>query len=258
MLVDSHAHLGDDRLFIQAEEIQKRAEEAQVEYMLDICTNLLTLERGHLLQEMFSQILLAAATTPHDVEKEGEEFFPVVEKAALEGKLVAIGETGLDYFYEHSPKELQKAFLVRYFALAKKTSLPIIFHCRDAFQDLFTLARENYPQGKALIHCFTGTKQEAAQALDLGWYISLSGIVTFKKSVDLKEVAAYIPLDRLLIETDAPYLAPESKRGQCNEPSFIAETARVLAEIKGISTEDLALQTKKNFFALLEKEKSTE
>ena len=252
MFIDSHAHLGDDALFLQLEAVKKRAKEALVDCIIDICTDSKTLQRGLSLQEGVPHIFLAAATTPHDVEKEGVSFFPEVEKAALEGNLIAIGETGLDYYYEHSPKEVQKTFLLQYVRLAIRTKLPLIFHCREAFGDLFSLVRAEY-QGKALVHCFTGTLEEARQALDLGWYISLSGIITFKKSEALREVARYIPLDRILIETDAPYLAPQSKRGQTNESSFIQETARVLAEVKGVSIEELAKRTTENarvFFSL--------
>ena len=195
----------------------------------------------------------AAATTPHDVEKEGELFFPMVEKCATEGKLVAIGETGLDYHYHHSPIETQRRFMIRYFELAVKTHLPVIFHCRDAFDDLFALADQHYSKRPAVLHCFTGTLEEAKACLDRGWFISMSGIVTFKKSQLLREVAAYVPLDRLFIETDTPYLAPQSKRGKTNEPSYIDEVAQVIAQTKGISLDQLAEATKGNavkFFSL--------
>ena len=253
MYIDSHAHLSSDELFSNREEVQKKAKEALVDVIINICTDEKTLTRGLLLKQHYSNIFLTASTTPHDVEKEGESFFLQVKQAAQEKHLVAIGETGLDYYYEHSPKELQKAFLLRYFHLAKETNLPLIFHCRDAFEDLFSLAKTDYRDGRGLIHCFTGTFEEAKKALDLGWYISFSGIVTFKKSIDLREVAKKIPLSHMMIETDSPYLAPQGKRGQRNEPAFLPETARLLAEIKGVSLEELAFSTKKNaldFFSL--------
>jgi TatD DNase family protein len=190
--------------------------------------------------------LNAAATTPHDVEKEGETFFPMVEEKARQGKLIAIGETGLDYHYEYSPAAKQREYVVKYFGLAIETSLPIIFHCRAAFNDLFELADLHYQGRKAVLHCFTGTLEEAKGCLERGWYVSMSGIVTFKKSAQLREVAAFVPLDRLLIETDTPYLAPESKRGKRNEPSYIDETAKIIAELKGISIEELAAATTQN------------
>ena len=246
MYIDSHAHLGSDALFPHVSSILSRAKEAGVEAIIDICTDPQTLDRGLTIQNTDPVVLLAAATTPHDVEKEGDLFFPKVKQAAKEGKLVAIGETGLDYYYEHSPKELQRKWLSQYFALATEVSLPVIFHCRDAFADLFSMAQAEYKGGRALVHCFTGTIEEAKKALDLGWYISLSGILTFKKSQELREVVSYIPLDRMMIETDAPYLAPQSKRGQVNESAFVGETAQQIATLKGVSLEKIAECTKNN------------
>lgn len=248
MWIDSHAHLGDDALFSSWQDVLERAKLAGLEAIVNICTDQKTLERGMVLQKSHPQVplVLAAATTPHDVEKEGDTFFPQVAKAASENKLLAIGETGLDYYYEHSPKDLQKKHLIQYFHLAIREQLPVIFHCRDAFSDLFTLADSEYQSPRAVLHCFTGTMEEARQVLDRGWYLSLSGILTFKKSHHLREVAEYVPLDRLFIETDAPYLAPQTKRGLCNEPAFVVETAKVLSEIKKVSLETVAKQTAKN------------
>ncbi len=246
MFIDSHAHLGSDEIFSSIEEIRVRASNAQVEAIVNICTDIKTLERGIALKNGTPSVVLAAATTPHDVEHEGESFFTFVEKAIRDNHLVALGETGLDYYYEHSPKDLQKKFLVKYFELAKRSQLPLIFHCRDAFADLFSLAKAEYKQGSALVHCFTGDLQEAKQALDFGWLVSFSGIITFKKSHLLREVVEYIPLDRILIETDSPFLAPQSKRGNKNEPSFIVETAEAISVIKKISLDEVALATKNN------------
>lgn len=255
MLIDSHAHLGDDGLFFRSKEILEKARLAGVDAIIDICTNMKTLERGLDLQKGSPPVpvFLAAATTPHDVEKEGDLFFPKVEESAVQKQLVAIGETGLDYYYEHSPKDLQKKHLVRYFHLAKQTKLPIIFHCREAFEDLFILADAEYSHSPAVLHCFTGTLEEAKKVLDRGWYISFSGILTFKKSAALQEIAKYVPLDRMFVETDSPYLAPQSKRGQVNEPAFVAETAQMVADLKAISLEKVAETTLKNvkrFFLL--------
>jgi TatD DNase family protein len=252
MYVDSHAHLTSDELFPSIEEIRGRAFQEGIEAIVNICTNQRTLERGLLLQEGSPRILLTAATTPHDVVDEGESFFPLVEQAAKQKRLSAIGETGLDYYYDYAPKEIQKKYLIRYFQLAKRENLPIVFHCREAFNDLFLLAKEEYSEGKALLHCFTGTLEEAKGVLDLGWMISFSGIITFKKSEALREVVKYVPLDRMLIETDSPYLAPQSKRGKVNEPGFVSETAKMIADLKQVSLEEVALQTKFNaraFFA---------
>ncbi|HEY5235778.1 MAG TPA: TatD family hydrolase [Rhabdochlamydiaceae bacterium] len=245
-LIDSHAHLTVPSVVDHVEEVLERAQQKNIKAIVNICIDPLSLEKGIHLAERHDWIFNAAATTPHDVEKEGELFFPTVEKKAHEGKLIAIGETGLDYHYQHSPIFSQKAYLVRYFALAVAAKLPIIFHCRDAFKDLFELSDHHYQGRPAILHCFTGTLEEAKECLERGWMISISGIITFKKSVLLKEVAAYVPLDRLLIETDTPYLAPESKRGKSNEPSYIDETAKVLAQVKGLSIEEVAEATARN------------
>jgi TatD DNase family protein len=246
MYLDSHAHISSDALFEQIEDLRKRASLAGVEGIVNICTDEKTLKRGVLLKGGSPEVVLTASTTPHDVEKEGESFFPKVKEAAKKGLLSAIGETGLDYYYEYSPKELQKKYLIKYFNLATEMNLPVVFHCRDAFEDLFAIAKIEYAKGPALLHCFTGTLEEAKKVIDLGWYISFSGIITFKKSYELREVVKYVPLDRMMIETDSPYLAPQSKRGKVNEPSFITETAALVAELKGVSVEEVAKQTKVN------------
>jgi TatD DNase family protein len=244
--IDTHAHLASEQILPDLEGILARAKQAGVAKIVNICTGSKSLQEGLLIHEKHSWVYSAAATTPHDVQKEGEEFFPLVEKAAAEEKLVAIGETGLDYFYTHSDKKIQQAFLLRYFSLALKVGLPLIFHCRDAFDDLFSMADIHYRQAPAVLHCFTGTLKEAKGVLDRGWYLSLSGIVTFKKSDSLRDVARYVPLNRLFIETDAPYLAPQSKRGKQNEPSFLPETAAAVAGAKGIPLDELALALQEN------------
>lgn len=245
MYIDSHAHISSDELFQDIEELRRRAVLEKVDAIVNICTSEETLKRGIAIKGGSPNVVLTASTTPHDVEKEGESFFPIVEKAAKEGHLQAIGETGLDYYYEHSPKALQKKYLEKYFALAKEVNLPVVFHCRDAFEDLFAIAKECY-SGPALLHCFTGTLEEAKKVLDFGWYISFSGIVTFKRSLALQEVASYVPLDRMMIETDSPYLAPQSKRGKVNEPAFLPETAAFIAALKGTAVEEVAKITKRN------------
>lgn len=244
LFVDSHAHLTSEKVVSQVEEILQRAKDHKVGKIVNICTDEASLEKGLVLAKRHSWVYNAAATTPHDVEKEGESFFPIVEKHA--SSLVAIGETGLDYYYEHSNRKKQTEFLVRYFALAVQEDLPVIFHCRDAFDDLFALADAHYKGRPAVLHCFTGTKEEAKRCLDRGWFVSFSGIVTFKKSEALREAVRLVPLDRMLIETDTPYLAPESKRGKLNEPSYVVETAERIAKEKGISLEEVARASSKN------------
>lgn len=249
MYTDSHAHLSSEQIFPIVDDIMARANASGVDAIVNICTDSESLKKGLQLKSRYPWIYNTASTTPHDVDKEGELFFPEVERAAQMGQLVAIGETGLDYYYEHSDKRSQQKYLSKYFALATKAGLPVIFHCRDAFADLFAMADQEYKWRPAVLHCFTGSLSEAKQVLDHGWYLSLSGIVTFKKSIELQEVAKYIPLDRLFIETDSPYLAPQSKRGKMNEPSFISETVAFLASIKNISVQHLAEVTSANVHA---------
>ena len=246
MFLDSHAHLTCDPVFEDLDGILARAQKEDVDTIINICTDKTTLERGLALSERCMWVHNSGATTPHDVENEGDLYFPLFEKAAREGKLVAIGETGLDYYYEHSPKKLQQEFLARYFSLALECNLPVVIHCRDAFADLFACAEKDFPKGKAVLHCFTGTLEEAKKGVDKGWLISFSGIITFKKSDALRHIVKEIPLNHILIETDTPYLAPQSKRGKSNEPSFIRETAQTIANVKGISIEEVAEMTRKN------------
>jgi TatD DNase family protein len=242
-LIDSHAHLGYDALYENIEAVLARAEEAGVVKIVNICTDRLTAERGLALSQLHPNIYNVGSTTPHDVREDGDNDFAFFTELAQKKHLVAIGETGLDYYYQHSPKQQQQEFLCRYFALAKECSLPVVIHCRDAFEDLFTLADQHYKGCPLLLHCFTGGVIEVKKAIDRGWKISFSGIVTFKKSHSLQEAARYTPLDSLMIETDSPYLAPQSKRKTSNEPSFIIETAEVVAGLKNIAIEEFGAAT---------------
>jgi TatD DNase family protein len=244
--VDTHAHLTSEQILPVLDDVLARAKEKGIGRIVNICTDENSLKEGLLLHENFPWVFNAAATTPHDVEQEGGSFFPLVERSATEGKLIAIGETGLDYFYEHSNRKEQQKFLSMYFFLAMQTKLPLIFHCRAAFADLFSMADQEYHGYPAVLHCFTGNLNEAKGVLDRGWFLSLSGIVTFKKSEALREVAKYVPLGRLFIETDSPYLAPQSHRGKLNEPSYLPETAQIIAHAKGISLDELATATGEN------------
>lgn len=251
-MIDSHAHLTSAVVFPDVDAVIERAKHAGVKKIVNICTDKVSLKEGLAVAKRHPGIYNTAATTPHDVETDGAHFFPIVEEAVSE--LVAIGETGLDYFYEHSPKKLQQHYLSRYFELARKANLPVIFHCRDAFEDLFAMADEQYRDQPAVLHCFTGTMDEARGCLDRGWFVSFSGIITFKKSELLREVVKYVPLDRLFVETDTPYLAPQSKRGMQNEPAYVIETAAKIGELKGLSVEDVEKMTTQNisqFFKLL-------
>lgn len=246
MYIDSHAHLTSHDVLPQIDEILSRAAASQVHKIVNICTDETTLREGLVLKKRFPFIYNAAAATPHDVEKIGEQFFLVVSKAAEDGDLIAIGETGLDYHYEHSNRAVQQEHLVRYFELAKRTQLPIIFHCREAFNDLFALADQHYANCPAVLHCFTGNEEEAKGVIERGWYLSVSGIATFNKSESLRKAVKVAPLNRILTETDTPYLAPQSKRGKPNEPSYMVETVEMLAGLFGKSLEEMAKVTSAN------------
>ncbi len=243
--IDSHAHLTSDELYSDVEGILERALAAGVQKIVNINTDRITLERGLELKEKHPEFIFnTVSTTPHDVEKEGEENFPYFEKIIKGKKVVAVGEVGLDYYYAHSRKDIQKEFLKRYFDLAVETNLPVVIHCRgdDAFIDLFQFPQEI----KAVLHCFTGNLTQAQTALERGWYISISGIATFKKSFELREVIKHLPLEKLFIETDSPFLAPQSMRGKVNEPAFVGETAQTIATTKSISLEEVCRQTTEN------------
>lgn len=252
-LTDSHAHLTSSDLYGDLDAILSRAQEAGVDRIINICTDEETLERGLAMRQQYPWVYHTAATTPHDVDKEGESFFPIVEKSAKESLLVAIGESGLDYYYEHSPRDLQKHFFSKYLALALECNLPIVVHCRDAFKDLFEIIDSEYSNSPGVLHCFTGTLDEAKEVIKRGWYLSLSGIVTFKRSEELREVAKWVPAEQLFIETDAPYLAPQSHRGKRNEPAYVVETCELIADLKGMAPDELGQITAancNNFFRL--------
>lgn len=248
-MIDSHAHLSCESVREQLEAMIARAHQAGLSHIINICTDPQELAHALVLQKQYPWIKVAGATTPHDVETEGESAFAAFEKAALEGSLAAIGETGLDYFYEHSHRQLQQEFLRRYLRLAHQCNLPIVIHCREAFVDLFKILNEE-SWGRGILHCFTGTLEEAKEIVAHGWMISFSGIVTFKKSEPLRDIVKALPLDHLLVETDTPYLAPQSKRGQQNEPAFVFETARCMAELKGIDLTTFAEAMEKNLTSI--------
>lgn len=246
MYIDSHAHLSAPPLLPLISEVMAHARAAEISQIVNICTHPKALEEGLRLAGAYPEIVNAGCIPPHDVEREQEASFEVFAEAARVGKLVAVGETGLDYHYEHSPRALQIAALKQYLSLAIECDLPVIFHCREAFSDLFKITDEHYPNRPAVLHCFTGTAEEAKGVLERGWYLSFSGILTFKKSLALQEIAKMAPLSQILIETDAPFLAPQTKRGKLNEPAYLVETAACLASLKGISLQEVAILSSRN------------
>lgn len=250
-LFDSHAHLTEDSLFNEIDAVIARAEEANVKKICNICTDEVTLQRGLHLHKQYPWIYNVGGVHPHDAEK-GDELFPIFCEAAKQGSFVAIGETGLDYFYENSSRKKQQEMLERHFAFALEIGLPVVIHCREAFDDFFAIADSCYKNENLLLHCFTGTEKEAFAVFDRGWMLSFSGILTFKKSIGLREIARKAPNDRILIETDAPYLAPQSRRGKRNESSFVGETLEMLARVKGVTPEQMASQTMENASAFFQ------
>jgi len=239
-LADSHAHLSD-----REEAVIARAQAAGVTAIINICTKESDFIQGTKLQEKYPGIFNAAAVHPHDTQG-GHAYYETVASYARSGKIVAVGETGLDYHYNHSERSVQQAFLRKHLQLAVECQLPVIIHCREAFDDFFQIISEEYTGVPGVLHCFTGTLEEALKGLSLGWYISFSGVVTFKKSEALREVVKEVPLNRMLIETDAPFLAPQSHRGKPNESAFLVEIAQTVAAVKGIPLEELARVTYEN------------
>jgi TatD DNase family protein len=247
-MIDAHLHLCDDTLYENASDLIKEAVSLNIHSMLCVVTNSQELKKAYELKKQFPSVVkIAASTTPHDAALDKDAFFDEVQKAALEKKIDAIGETGLEYFHPGLDRDLQKKYLNDYLMLAALSKLPLVFHCRDAFSDLFKSLEPFQGKVKGMVHCFTGNLDEALKAIDLGYYISISGIVTFKKSQDLQEVVKMLPLDKILVETDSPYLSPLSKRGKVNQPSYIKETYEKIAELKGISLQELEKQVENNF-----------
>jgi len=245
--IDAHAHLTHEESEGLPEQLT-RAKEANISAIINICCDLQDLLRGLELakQSEAPKIYTVASLTPHDAAKDDAAFFLEIKKAIKNNLLAAVGETGLDYYYNLAPKEVQISSFCRYRDLAQESKLPLVIHCRDAFDDICKILDPAKELKGVMLHCFTGSVDEARRAINRGWYISLSGIVTFPKSVALQEVAKFVPLDRLLIETDSPYLSPQGYRGQKNEPSFLLATAKKVADLKEISLDELAESTTQN------------
>jgi len=252
MLVDSHCHLDFPEFAAELPDVVARAKAAGVGVCISIGTRLSGFAAVAAVAARFPDIYCSVGVHPHEAEKEPLDDAAPLLALARNPKVVGIGETGLDYYYEHSPRAKQIANFRAHISAARALALPLIVHTRDAEDDTIGILREEMGQGTftGLIHCFTGTERLADAALDLGLCISASGIATFKKSDALRAVLARVPLDRLLVETDAPYLAPVPHRGKRNEPAFVAHTAAMLAELKGVPFEELARATTDNFFRL--------
>jgi TatD DNase family protein len=255
MLVDSHCHLEFPDLAADLDGVVERARAAGLGRMVTISTRVKRFDEVRAIAERYDDIFCSVGTHCHHAAEEADVTTDDLVRLAGHPKVVAIGEAGLDYHYDFAPREVQAESFRRHIAAARITGLPLVIHTREAEDDTAAILEEEMGQGPfpALLHCFTSSADLARRAVALGLYVSFSGVLTFKKSDQLREVAAQLPADRILIETDAPYLAPGKWRGKRNEPAFIVETARVLAEARGISPDEAAAQTTENFFRLFKK-----
>jgi TatD DNase family protein len=252
-IVDSHCHLDFEDFREDLPAVLERARGAGIVAMVCVGSggDLATAERAAFLATKESDVFAAVGIHPHDAGKILPEFWPVLETLARAPRVVGIGETGLDYFYDHSPRPVQREVFTRFLTLATSAKLPVICHVRDAHDDAIeTLRAGPLPEAGGVLHCFSGNVEQARSYLDLGLHLSFSGVITFKKAEDLRKAAAFAPAERILIETDAPYLAPVPHRGRRNEPAFVLQTLLALARIRGISLEDAAQATTANAFRL--------
>jgi TatD DNase family protein len=257
MLVDSHCHLNYPDFKDDFTDVLRRAKAEGVELLQTICTKMEEFETLHALTQAHPQLVCSVGVHPH-YAGEGEMVTCEALHAALaRPKVIGLGETGLDYFYEHSPREAQKESFARHIRVAQDTGVPLIVHTRDAEEDTVAMLEKAYAEKpfKGLIHCFSSSRWLGEACVAMGMSISLSGILTFKKAEELREAVRHLPLENLLVETDAPYLAPDLYRGKRNEPAFVRRTAIVLAEIKGISLEECAAVTTDNFYRLFTRAK---
>ncbi|MDJ0970241.1 MAG: TatD family hydrolase [Kiloniellales bacterium] len=252
MLIDSHCHLDYLARDGDLEEIVGRARRAGVSAMVTICTKLSEFDTVRSIAQRYPEVSCSVGVHPHEAEQEGQESPDLLRELAKLPEVVGIGETGLDYFYEHSPREAQQRSFRSHIAAARETGLPLIVHTRDADADTVAILREEVEAGAVtgVIHCFSAGPELAEAALELGFYIGVSGIMTFKKAEELRETLRRVPLERLLVETDAPYLAPVPQRGKQNEPAFVVHTAAALAELKAVEADELAAVTSENFYTL--------
>ena len=254
-LIDSHCHLDFPEFAPELDAVVARARAAGVGRMLTICTRLSKFDQVLAVAERFDRMFCTVGVHPHEAANEAGVEIERIVALAKHPKVVGIGEAGLDYYYDKSPREKQQDVFARHIEAARQSGLPLIVHSRDADEDTVRLLQDGAAKGglKGVIHCFTATQYLADAALEMGFYISLSGIVTFKNAEALRQVAKTVPLDRLLVETDAPYLAPIPMRGKRNEPSFVKHTAAYVAGMFGLGPDDLARRTTQNFERLFDK-----
>ena len=255
MFIDSHCHLNYQGLAEDQAGVLERARATGVEAMLNISTRASEWDAVIGTAEREADVMASVGIHPHEADLHPDVHTETLAAKAAHPRVIGIGETGLDYYYDHSDRERQRQSFRAHIAAARETGLPLIVHTRDAEADTHAILEEELAKGAfpALIHCFTGSREFAAKVLALGLYVSISGIVTFKNARDLQETARAIPADRLLIETDSPFLAPVPHRGRTCEPAFVADTARFLAALRGESVEALGAATSANFRRLFAK-----
>lgn len=255
MLVDSHCHLDFPDFKDELDGIVQRAQSAGIGRIVTISTRVRRQPDLLAIAERFPEVFCSVGTHPHHAHEELDLGAADLVARTRHPKVVAIGEAGLDYHYGNSPRAAQEQGFRAHIAAARETGLPLVIHSRDADNDMASILREESGKGAfpAVLHCFTGGRDLAFAGIELGLYVSFTGILTFKKSDDLRTIAAALPADRILVETDAPYLAPGPFRGKRCEPAYVVETAKVLAETRGASHEEIARQTTENFFRLFRK-----
>ncbi|MBO6503608.1 MAG: TatD family hydrolase [Kordiimonadaceae bacterium] len=254
-IVDSHCHLNYKGLIEEQAEVVERARAQGVGCMLAINTKLKEYEQIVEIVETYPDVYGSVGIHPHEAENEPDVALEALLSRAKHPKIVGIGETGLDYFYDNAPRDMQQVNFRSHIAAARETGLPVIVHTRDADEDCVAILREEMEKGAftGVIHCFTASQFLADAVLELGFYISISGIATFKNAKDLQATVKTIPMDRLLVETDAPFLAPVPHRGKTCEPAFVMDTARFVADLKGEDFDEFQHITSANFFQLFNK-----
>lgn len=255
MLVDHHCHLDFPQFAADLDGIVARAGAAGVELMVTISTRIRRFDQVRAVAERFDNVYCSVGTHPHNAHEELDIPTEEIVRLSQHPKVVAIGEAGLDYHYQHSTPAAQAEGFRNHIAAARATGLPLEIHTREADADTIAILEAEHAKGPfpAILHCFTGGRDLALRAVDLGLYVSFSGVVSFKKSEDLRAIARDVPLDRILVETDAPFLAPEPYRGKTNEPAYVAYTAAALAKARGISAAEMAQATTNNFYRLFTK-----
>ena len=255
MLVDSHCHLDFPDFAEERADIVARALAAGVGRMVTISTRVKRFQQIIEITETFDEVFCSVGTHPHNAAEELDVTTDDLVRLAEHPKVVAIGEAGLDYFYDKAPRDAQAQGFRAHIAAARQTGLPLVIHARNADDDMIAILQDETGKGAFpfILHCFSSGQRLAEVGVALGGYVSFSGILTFKNSAELREIAKIVPQDRLLVETDAPYLAPVPHRGKRNEPAYVAETAGVLAETIGVSREEIARITTDNFFRLFSK-----